>query len=377
MRKIIWSQLLAATVCLPIIADIVPEEGTPTVITPTVITPVTETPIAPIITPPIVTPTPAPSPAIPLPVVPAAITPPLNTVPALPVPAIPSQPTSLPYVPFSSSYIPVAPGSTTYYEPYGPGPGLGPSPLDARFNAPLGTPWRAPTAPIAPPAPIVVPGYTPGHRIVPLVPIPPQVRPIEHGHVANPTYLFPGLVKFSNNQWVGSDYLYNLPPTIGVAVELVVPSEISSTYLKEDIRAQVEGILSSYGITPFAQAFGDLPPLPFFHVIVFAVPVKNSYVLNVAGRLFEEVKLARLNYQLPGTWQAITWEKQELVVSAKGHVLDRLRMTIKDIAGLFASRFNHFNRLLLEQRDELSVQGQPIDTFTSPYLHQHSPCCSD
>ncbi|MBA3238930.1 MAG: hypothetical protein H0T62_11375 [Parachlamydiaceae bacterium] len=372
MRKIIWLQVLAASVSLPIAAiETVIPDAAPAVIMPTPSTSV-DMPMSPVVSPPVV----APSPVISPPVVPTAVTPPIQSVPALPVPAISSQPASPPYVPFSSSYIPVAPGSSTYYDPYGPGPGLRRSPLDARLNAPLGLPWSPPAARVSSVAPLAVPGYIPGRRSVPLAPIPPQVRSISHGHFGEPAYLFPGLVRLTGDNWVGSDYLYNLAPTIGVAVELIVPPEISSVIFKNRIRTELEGVFSSYGITPYSEAIGEMPPLPFFHLIAFVAPVQGKYVLNITGRLFEEVKVPRLNYQLPGTWQAITWEKQELLISAGSQLVERLSSAASEIALMFVRRVSHYNRQQLEQRDALRVEGPPVGALESPFLHQHSPCCS-
>lgn len=380
MRKIICLQVLAVSVYLPIVAEIISqEEVIPSVTSPSIVTPV-ELPVEPLVTPQVVTPVPAIPTVIPSGTpgtVPAAISQPIQTVPALPVPAISSEPSNLPYVPFSNSIIPVAPGSSTFYNPYGPGPGLPPSPLESRLNAPLGQPFSPGAAPAAKKvSPISVPGYIPGRRNEPLSPIPYLVKVPPSGHFGQPTFLSPGLVRFSNDRWVGSDYLYNISPNIGVAVELVLPPELSGLIHKERVREEIEVIFSSYKITPFSEAVGDLPPLPFFHLIAFVAPVRDSYVLTIAGRLFEEVKFTRLDYQLPGTGQAITWEKQELIVSSRSQVIERLREGSRDIAILFAGRVKYFNRQQLEQKDELTVQGAPVGTVVSPFLHEHSPCCT-
>lgn len=385
MRKIICLHVvLAASLHLPIAAEIVSQDVAQDFPAPSIVTPV-ELPLesaplpaaAPVPFP--VSPSGAVVPATTFPYMttPSVVAPPIQTVPALPVPAIPSQPANPPYIPFGNSTIPVAPGSSTYYTPYGPGPGLTPSPLESRLSGPLGQPFTPGTF-NAPPVvlPVAVPGFTPGYRNEPLAPIPYLTRVPSPRHFGEPTYLAPGLVRFSNGLWAGSDYLYNLSQDIGVAVELVLPKELAGILHKERVRQEIEVIFTGHHITPFSLAVNDLPPLPFFHLIAFVVPVKESYVVNIAGRLFEEVKLIRLDYQLPGTVQAITWEKQELIVSSKSQVLERLMESAREIAIQFAGKIDSFNRLQFEHKEELKVQGAPVGTVVSPYLHEHSPCCT-
>lgn len=320
-------------------------------------------------------------------------------------------PASTPYTPpYSYSYTEGPNIITNFYDPNaGPsaGPGLSTTPLDARFNAPLGTPWQAPTpvVPIysgpqsvytntlqatgtgtvgygsslptaTPPKPATAPSLPPGPTSSTLARIAAKEKKLL-SHYEEPTYFFPGLVRYSIDRWVGNDYLYDLPSNIGVVIELIVPPELTTMFNSEKMRDQVNAIFTDAGISPLAESIGDKPPLPFFNLVAFVVAVDDNYVLSLSGRLFEQVKLPRNNFQLSGIWQAITWEKQDLVVTSKIQMQDQLYGTAKDIAMLFANRVSYFKRQRGEQRKELKAVVVPVTTFTSPFLHPRGPCCTD
>ncbi|MBA3238929.1 MAG: hypothetical protein H0T62_11370 [Parachlamydiaceae bacterium] len=344
-------------------------------------------------------------------------------LPLIAVPYVPSTPAGISnpnvYAPASTSYTPpysysYRDGSrtvTNYYDPnagFSAPPGLPTSPLDSRLNSPLGMPWQNTpprgmpwqnTTPVVPiysgpqsiyssslqPTFTGAPGYSPPAITAPIVPaysLPMSVkggliaeRPRPVGHFEEPTYLFPGLVRFSIDRWVGSDYLYDLPSNIGVVVELVVPQELAGVFSTDRIRDEVNTIFSNIGITPLSEAIGEQPPLPFFHLVAFIVPVEGSYVLSLSGRLFENVTLPRINFQLSGTWQAITWEKQAIIVSSKNQLSDQLYGTAKEIAVLFAGKVLHFRDRRFAQRRE--PHEVPSSDLISPFLHHRGACGCD
>ncbi|MBA3602964.1 MAG: hypothetical protein H0W50_04845 [Parachlamydiaceae bacterium] len=181
----------------------------------------------------------------------------------------------------------------------------------------------------------------------------------DFGSPDEPTYLFPGLVRFAIDKWVGSDYLYSISPNIGVVVEIIYPTGFSQRLDANLIKQNIQGIFSNAGINPVAGSFVGDPPLPFFHLIIFATPVEDYYVFSISGRLFEAVRLARLNVRLPGTMQAITWEKQELIVASKTLFFEQLLATSREIAQYFTQRVNYFRRQLIEQEDQLRLNCGP------------------
>lgn len=227
-----------------------------------------------------------------------------------------------------------------------------------------------PPRPSAPPASGY--GTAPGghhERIVVHMPKP-------QAHYEEPTYFFPGLVRHSVDRWVGSDYLYDLPSNIGVVVELIVSHEIATMFNAEQIRDEVNEIFTNAGINPLAETIGEQPPLPFFNLTAFIVAAEDGFVLTLSGRLFEQVKLPRTDFQLTGTWQAITWEKQELVVTSKMQLNEQLHAAAREIVKIFTDRVNLFKQQRLEQRKELKEAVVPKTNFISPFLHPRGPCCT-
>lgn len=328
-----------------------------------------------------------------------------------------------PYTPaYSTSTVQGTNIITNYYDPYAttaPGPGLVPSPLDSRLNGPLQS-WSQPSAPAYTPAinpsaytagylgnasayatgayavpqpaaapipnatyaaqppafdingqpippatgfaPTFVPSTVPGTTYRPNAPLNPIFgeNGFPGGVPALPTYFYPGLVRYSAvHQWVGSDYLYELPQNISVIVEIVVPPEFPFQIDTDAIRGNIESLFSASGIIPTSLSIGDLAPLPFFHLIIYALPLKDSFVFSMSGRLFEQVKLDRLDYRLPGTWQAITWEKQELVMTPQSQFAVQLNETAKNIVDAFTDRVLYFRHQKSEQDDVLRLNCGP------------------
>lgn len=210
-------------------------------------------------------------------------------------------------------------------------------------------------------------GYLPQQRNLPLMPMAPnRAEDVFLGVPGEPTYLFPGLVRFYINQWVGSDYLYNLPPYIGVVVEIIQPNDISKTISSGMIKENINEIFRASGIIPTAESLNNGPPLPFFHLNIFLTQVDDSYVFFMAGRLFEEARIGRLNFRLPGTYQAITWERQELMVISSKLLDDQLLFTAREIAESFTQRVRYFRNQILEQEEQLRLRCGPAPTIKCP-----------
>jgi hypothetical protein len=187
------------------------------------------------------------------------------------------------------------------------------------------------------------------------------------GYSAEPTYLYPGLVRQYLGQWVGSDYLFNMSANIGVVVEIVAPSDIpNTTFNTDEIKQNVSEIFANGGINPYAEAFLEQPPLPFFHIIILVAQVEESYVFSISGRFFEAAKIPRLNFKKPGKAQVITWEKQELVTTSQSRFSEQLILSAREIADFFIQRINYFNRQRLEQDAMLKMRCGPAPTAKCP-----------
>lgn len=229
------------------------------------------------------------------------------------------------------------------YSPFGGDPGslggLPISPLEYRFSQPIGT--SAASAAERAPA-------TGGIQV--------RGPRVESEFYDQPTYSFPGLVAKVAGRWVGSDYLYDLPPNIGVLVEIVKPESVKLKVGIAQITEQTEGIFARRGINPQAEASFYHPPLPFFHILVLFYPSEEGYVAAVSGRLFEQVTLPRLKFVPAGTWQAITWEKQELIITSPAQFDEQLLKITREIARAFVNRVDYFAREKVFQESEIKLK---------------------
>jgi len=180
----------------------------------------------------------------------------------------------------------------------------------------------------------------------PLIQIPGKAQPTGEVDVKN-VFTSPGVAILQNNQWVGSDHLYNLSNQLGLLIEISQPD--SKQYRIDEIalKKNVENVLGKVGIqsrVPFLNS--DFTPLPFLQFIV----VVNSQAtgLNVAYcgcRLFESVRLDRVHLDPNMTWQAITWESQTLSLTPPEQLQETVNKDLADLAVKFSERYSYYKLL--------------------------------
>lgn len=161
-------------------------------------------------------------------------------------------------------------------------------------------------------------------------------------------YTHPGVVILNNGEWEGTDNIYNIPKNISIGVEFVVPDENTFPVKAESIRNRVKGAFQSAGIVTQALMSGDKPPLPLFNIVLIAQNINKGYVIYCAANLLEEVdvKRAKLN---SGTWQAITWDRQHLLVTPTEETAFHLNKCIDDIALAFLKVYRHYQGVKSER----------------------------
>lgn len=184
------------------------------------------------------------------------------------------------------------------------------------------------------------------------------------GSFDGPHYTFPGLVTRFAGNWVGSEYLYNVSPNIGVVVDVVAPDKFPMLIDRERIHDVVSNTFACGNINTEAVHFADFSALPFFHILIFIQNAEEGSVAFVAGRLFENVRLARLDYPLPGTMQAITWEQQDLLVDSINRIEGQIITSAQNIAQSFVDRLDYFMRQKLEQEEMLRLRCTNFDMRT-------------
>lgn len=155
-------------------------------------------------------------------------------------------------------------------------------------------------------------------------------------------YTFPGVVALQDGDWVGSEHLYNLSPQIGVVVEIVYSSGNSTSLTEEGILNKITPILKAGGLTVREPLISGTSPLPFLNILIIIHPIEKGYVAYCTGQLFEEVTLRRIQLKPGTTWQAVTWEQQELVVFAKEHLQEQVEKTVQNIVTAFAARYKSY-----------------------------------
>lgn len=171
----------------------------------------------------------------------------------------------------------------------------------------------------------------------------PQTKKVE-----TPTYYFPGMVALSKRLWVGSDYLFYVPSDIGVAIEVIadkglMADQTSIVAEEKKLKKNVEQLFQKAGISPQSYSVDNKAPLPFFHLLVMMYLVENKVFMSVTGRYFEEALPARLDLDAPvGTFQAITWEKNEMLIVSASQATEQLDLMVNNITQAFLDGVRYF-----------------------------------
>ena len=154
-------------------------------------------------------------------------------------------------------------------------------------------------------------------------------------------YFHPGVLALLNGRWEGSDNLLNLSNQIGVYVKIFKPQTDQPDISEEQIQKLVEGIFQEKNIQPVTMAVEGQAPLPAFEIALFLYPIPTAkgYAVFCSGRLFESVKLNRLVLDPNTDFQAITWEKQQLIVTPSHQLSEQVAKSIQEIARTFTERF--------------------------------------
>lgn len=174
--------------------------------------------------------------------------------------------------------------------------------------------------------------------------IPPPVKlPQQVARVAS--YFHPGILVFQEGAWLGSDQLLNVPKNIGVYLTVVKPEDLKLEISENTLRVHAEEVFQKNGIKTQTLAFEGAPPLPAFEIEVFVYPIQKGFVASLNGRLFESVSIDRFKLDPNMAFQAITWEKQSLLVAPTEQFSAELEKSIKDIAETFAERFRSYQKI--------------------------------
>ncbi len=239
-------------------------------------------------------------------------------------------------------------GSTSYGTPaygnnYYPQPYTGPSAFPTT-GAPVTNVSTAFTTPIKTSSGVLSP--QPGTQIAstPQVNFTPITIPVPaFAQVDPPETWAPGLATIKDSKWTITDFLYNLPYNIGIKVVVVKPEDKYLPLSDKLLEKRVTDIFADAYLTPTPAPVTCEPPLPLYHVTIMAYPCDRRCVGVVTAQLYEVVQPQRIDQDLSGVWQAITWERQELVASSCEEFAQEIEATVTSMTQAFTWQYNRFN----------------------------------
>jgi hypothetical protein len=211
---------------------------------------------------------------------------------------------------------------------YGPAPIQQSQPIQQQLNPPVTTPT------VTPP--------TATGAVPPAQGLPPKQSSLSLQLNPSTIYSEPGIVTLQGGEWVGNEHLYNLSSSLGVVVDLIKPAGASIALTESALKEKVVAAFKRGHITERNPMISGRTPLPFFHLIVIIQPIEKGYVAYVVGRLFEEAQMKRVELKPNISWQAITWERQELIVFPTEQLQSQIDEAVLSIVNGFVERFNSY-----------------------------------
>lgn len=158
-------------------------------------------------------------------------------------------------------------------------------------------------------------------------------------------YTYPGVIAWREGGWRGGDNLYNLGNRIAVTVDINAPppgsEEEPFPVQEEAIRKRIASIFEEAGIGPLQTGSFEKAPLPLFCVVIMAQPFPKGYAFFCAANLLEEVDLKRTRFD-EGTFQAVTWERQHMVVVPAEQVAYHVGRCVDDLAYSFLKVYRYY-----------------------------------
>lgn len=161
--------------------------------------------------------------------------------------------------------------------------------------------------------------------------------------VAN--YFHPGVLIFKDNAWMGGDYLYNLTNHIAIYISILAPANNTLNITESVLKRRVEELFVQGGIDPVTLVEEGKPALPFFHIQILLYPFGQGYAASCKAALYESVGLKRPNLELGTAFQAITWERESLIVAPAGSIVDQLETSVMETTHAFIERVQYYKQL--------------------------------
>ncbi len=174
-------------------------------------------------------------------------------------------------------------------------------------------------------------------------PAPFNIPQISLESVGPPEVITPGLATINKGKWVTADFFYNLPLNIGVKVEVIRPQNKYVPISGDLIERQIKDLFQQNNITPEPQEYDCEPPSPIYHVLIMAYPCENRMVGFLTIQLLELGRPKRIDEDLNGIWQVVTWQRQELIASNYDEFTQQITGSIKSITQRFIDTYNLYH----------------------------------
>lgn len=151
-------------------------------------------------------------------------------------------------------------------------------------------------------------------------------------------FVYPGVVYNKEGRWVGGENFINLSHRIALQVNIVKPEGVTLPFNESTLTEKILSIFEPAGIIINYSGENGKPPLPLFNLVVVIYPYREGFAGACVARLFEEVKVERVNLNKGETFQGITWEQTSLAVATKNDFEMLLLNTVGGIAKNFVQR---------------------------------------
>ncbi|MGE4574898.1 MULTISPECIES: hypothetical protein [Parachlamydia] len=199
------------------------------------------------------------------------------------------------------------------------------------------------------------PGGTPGKPAT----TPPKQTPFKRVQEKPPAkpmgtsdilYTSPGVIALKDGVWAGSDHLYNLTDKIGISIEVIKPANFTAAVSEESLKKIVAEIFEKGNLAPIMRPGETSNPLPFFHILVMLYPHEGALAVFCEGRLFENVQITRVFLDKDTQLQAITWEKQSIVIIPLFDAQAQVSKAVANIATAFVDRYKYFEHVKIQRQ---------------------------
>jgi hypothetical protein len=178
----------------------------------------------------------------------------------------------------------------------------------------------------------------------PVTPVPkPELPPAPLLSPSGSVYTSPGIVTVQGGDWVGNEHLFNLTTEVGIVIEIVGPKGVTLPFSESILKEKVVKLFQEAKI-PVRLENGSESLLPFFHLLLMINPIEKGFVAYCSGRLFENVQVSRINLPAGIIWQAITWEKQELILFGTTQLQEQVFSVVERVVNAFVTRYKEQNK---------------------------------